>query len=56
MGIVSSNFVAKFERARKVDEWYENNSYLFKTDTYFGIDIIAELNLLVDSCVDEENK
>lgn len=56
MGTVSSNFMSDFERVRKVDEWFQKNSYLFKTDTYYGIEIIAELNELVKSCTDKQKK
>jgi hypothetical protein len=40
---------------KQVFEWYEENHHLFKTDTYYGINIICELYELVKKCSIQEN-
>lgn len=39
-----------------VSEWYKKNHHLFKTDQYYGLDIISELFDLVKTCSQPEGK
>ena len=38
------------EKIEIVNKWFDENHYLFKTDQYYGIDIVAELYQLVKKC------
>lgn len=49
--------LAQLKVYQEVCDWYTDNRWMFKTDEIYGIDIIADLQRLVLSCIeiDREN-
>jgi hypothetical protein len=43
-------------RAARVMAWFHDHSYMFRTDTMYGIDIIGNLHRLVCDCIAIENE
>lgn len=41
------------EVIKEVNDWYSKNHHMFKTDEYYGIDIVCELYKLVNKCVSD---
>ena len=41
------------EIIEEVNQWFSKNHHMFKTDEYYGIDIVCELYKLVNKCVSD---
>ena len=48
-----STFMTDLEVIKEVNDWYSENYHMFKTDEYYGIDIVCELYKLVNKCVSD---
>lgn len=41
------------EIIEEVNQWFSKNHHMFKTDEYYGIDIVCELYKLVNKCASD---
>lgn len=41
------------EIIEEVNKWFSKNHHMFKTDEYYGIDIVCELYKLVNKCASD---